>query len=143
IRDHPEVDDHRLVYADWLEERGDRRAEYLRVEHAVRVRGARLRPRLEALRSQLDPGWLEAVHDRKLGPDWAIVLQSYNPPQRLGVLARIREIAGLGDAQAAAALRACPHEVKRGLRYSDAHRLRAGFGSSALVTVEFRPSEAT
>jgi uncharacterized protein (TIGR02996 family) len=33
IHTAPEDDNLRLVYADWLEERGDLRGEYLRLEH--------------------------------------------------------------------------------------------------------------
>jgi serine/threonine-protein kinase len=58
----PEDDAPRLVYADWLEERGDPRAEYLRLLCAATATadeavGARLRE----LRSGLDPTWAAAV----------------------------------------------------------------------------------
>jgi uncharacterized protein (TIGR02996 family) len=47
----------RLVYADWLEERGDARGEYLR-----------LSCRMAELREQLDPDWLAAVKDSRFHP---------------------------------------------------------------------------
>jgi uncharacterized protein (TIGR02996 family) len=57
----------RLVYADWLEERGDPRGEYLRL-HCQLIRSwsyanqqADLLARAYELRSQIDPGWLDAV----------------------------------------------------------------------------------
>jgi uncharacterized protein (TIGR02996 family) len=84
----------RLVYADWLEERGDPRGEFLRVESALNAvrRGNRDDPRLRARLAELRPavtggfchaeawlalvdrsgrdpvgrkkGWLESVFDR-------------------------------------------------------------------------------
>lgn len=42
IRANPDDDAARLVYADWLEERGDVRAEYLRVEVEYQVAKRRL-----------------------------------------------------------------------------------------------------
>lgn len=56
----------RLVYADWLEERGDERAEFLRLElgtdpsmgeYGVLVQ----RNRLVELADQLEPGWIALV----------------------------------------------------------------------------------
>jgi hypothetical protein len=58
------------VYADWLEERGDQRAEYLRVEATLAVDGQvpgerELRQRLDELRKIVDPRW-QALLDRTL-----------------------------------------------------------------------------
>lgn len=57
IRAHPEDSIRRLAYADWLEERGDVRGEYLRLVEE----SARIQSRLRVLRPQLEPEWLEAV----------------------------------------------------------------------------------
>lgn len=60
-------DTRRLVYADWLDERGDPRAEFLRVECELRQTWSYATPRpelskrLAALRRQLDPAWLADV----------------------------------------------------------------------------------
>jgi uncharacterized protein (TIGR02996 family) len=59
----------RLVYADWLEERGDPRGEFLRTSVALEdlpgqdQRSAALAARLEQLRPVLDTDWL-ALFDR-------------------------------------------------------------------------------
>jgi uncharacterized protein (TIGR02996 family) len=58
----PDDDTLRLVYADWLEERGDRRAEYLRIEAALAVAGQtrghrQLRRELDELRQAIDRRW--------------------------------------------------------------------------------------
>jgi uncharacterized protein (TIGR02996 family) len=60
IRQAPDETAHRLVYADWLEERGDPRAEYLRLQ----CQAAQLAPRLAAMGEQLDPEWLASVRHR-------------------------------------------------------------------------------
>jgi uncharacterized protein (TIGR02996 family) len=60
----PLADTPRLVYADWLEERGDARAEFLRAECQFLKRSPpdpSLRPRLEELARTLDPDWIALV----------------------------------------------------------------------------------
>lgn len=67
IRAAPGDDAARLVYADWLEERGDPRADYLRAEVALATsemtdpRHGELLFRLIATARQLAPEWLAAV----------------------------------------------------------------------------------
>ena len=67
IRQDPDDDTPRLVYADWLEERGDPRAEFLRVECEVRKlpsgdeRFSSLWARFYALLRALDPDWVALV----------------------------------------------------------------------------------
>jgi uncharacterized protein (TIGR02996 family) len=143
IREEPEDDATRLVYADWLDDHGDPRAEYLRVEHAVRVLRAPQHDRLTVLRSQLDRAWLRAVHDGLLGPDWAIVLQAYHLEHRPTLLQALREVLGLPPEEAEAPALSCPREIARDLLYRQAHRLRQGLQAWGLVTVEFRPSPPT
>src|SRR5262245_55358117 len=49
----------RLVYADWLEEHGDPRAEYLRVIYnAANPKELGTNPRFQELRRSLDPEWI-------------------------------------------------------------------------------------
>jgi uncharacterized protein (TIGR02996 family) len=85
IRARPWDESLRLVYADWLEERGDARADYLRAESAAtaelrfqdRPEGDQARSlldRLGQLRAGFDPGWLAAVGR----PDW-ILLEKGDP----------------------------------------------------------------
>jgi uncharacterized protein (TIGR02996 family) len=64
ILDHPEELLHWLVYADWLDERGDPRSEFLRLSVERRelppgdaVAGA-IDARLAVLRDTLDPNWM-------------------------------------------------------------------------------------
>ena len=57
----------RLVYADWLEERGDPRGEFLRLEAALTglpredERWGRMAARLRELRATIDRDWLTAL----------------------------------------------------------------------------------
>lgn len=67
IADNPAEDAARLVYADWLEERGDPRAEFLRVQHAFTQRPSDassdrdLCEKEQELVRQLDPTWIQRV----------------------------------------------------------------------------------
>ena len=72
IHEDPADDTARLAYADWLEERGDVRAEYLRAELALARRPADA-PEAPALRSRLwrawgaaDPSWLAVFTQPRL-----------------------------------------------------------------------------
>src|SRR5262245_61394902 len=67
IIDDPADRPSRLVYADWLEERGDYRGELVRIEEEMRrlpVFGDRfwlLKARRNELRERTPPAWLEAM----------------------------------------------------------------------------------
>src|ERR1700754_5023358 len=71
----PDDDAPRLVYADWLDERGDTRAEFIRLQ--VRLRGlspsdpalADLAARVRELRAGSPPYWLARLDP----PVWGIV----------------------------------------------------------------------
>jgi uncharacterized protein (TIGR02996 family) len=66
----------RLIYADWLEERGDPRGELLRLESALRStpfndpRRQALGERWRALRATLPPEWLTRVRSDAVVPPW-------------------------------------------------------------------------
>jgi uncharacterized protein (TIGR02996 family) len=49
----------RLEYADWLEEQGDLRGEYLRLE--CQLSQMQITLRLAQLRAQIDPSWIALV----------------------------------------------------------------------------------
>ncbi len=65
LRDNPADDTTRLVYADWLDERNDPRAEFIR----LRQQHADLTARINELAGQFDPAWLAAVGGPKLKPE--------------------------------------------------------------------------
>ena len=73
----------RLVYADWLEERGDPRAEVLRLEPASITP-----PRLKALCKHFDPAWLALLN---AGIQCGDVVEITNGPFE-GIQATIQEV---------------------------------------------------
>ena len=84
IRANPEDKPGRLAYADWLDERGDARGKFLRVQLAVRAlspdHARRLsgEQRLSSLRKGLDPDWLVVVE-----PERAHLYKHQAPAARL------------------------------------------------------------
>src|SRR5262245_28957102 len=73
LLENPEDDTLRLVYADWLEEHGDNRSEFLRAAIAVRTAAndpsrLALRQRVQELRSSVPTEWLVKVF-RSLAED--------------------------------------------------------------------------
>ena len=98
IQKSPYDDTPRFVYADWLEERGDPRAEYLRLECEIAAlqKGdalfKELQPRLHELRQNLDVRWIAAVGRTKVGncgtfafacpQRWEKLKKTGNPRQR-------------------------------------------------------------
>jgi uncharacterized protein (TIGR02996 family) len=58
----PDDETAKLVYADWLEERGDIRAEFIRLENQL----THLPHRLGQLEEQIDRMWLRTVSNRRL-----------------------------------------------------------------------------
>jgi uncharacterized protein (TIGR02996 family) len=65
ILKEPDDDQARLVYADWLEERGDPRAEFLRIQCALKNDPVdkKLLARQTKLRGKIRPEWLSIVGD--------------------------------------------------------------------------------
>jgi uncharacterized protein (TIGR02996 family) len=61
IQENPEDDSARLVYATWLEARGDIRGEYLRLD----CQFVHIPVRLAQLRKQIDQTWLESATKRR------------------------------------------------------------------------------
>src|SRR2546430_2364199 len=86
ILDDPTPEIHRLVYADWLEDQGDPRAEFLRVECALLnlvpgdVRLPTLQKRLQELLPALDPDWLALI--RRMPANPLDELRAIVPPPR-------------------------------------------------------------
>jgi uncharacterized protein (TIGR02996 family) len=130
IEQDPDDDATRLVYADWLEEQGDIRGEYLRLEHQLRTIPARL----EELRARIDPGWLGRVGARR-----RLVLVSYDLSQKIAVIRLIREITGMGLAEAKALSEAQRPAIKDGLALAEARQLAARFDGIAQVGLEPSP----
>jgi uncharacterized protein (TIGR02996 family) len=88
----PNDDIARLVWADQLQELGDPRGEYLRLEVQVHTATRRM----EELRQQLDPRWLRSV-----ARTWAIKIFSFPRERIIETIKVIREATncGLKDAK--------------------------------------------
>src|SRR6516162_9506959 len=64
----PKDDSPRLAYADWLDQRGDARGQYLRTEvQWAQAREAKLEAQLEELATNLDAVWVARVSRPPVG----------------------------------------------------------------------------
>lgn len=114
IAANPGDADARAVYADWLEERGDPRGEYLRLEALLNDGPARL---LE-LTKQLDPGWLASV--TRLF-DVVLVEPGSN---KINMIKTVREVTGLGLKDAKDLVESpMPARVRTALTFDEAQDL--------------------
>jgi uncharacterized protein (TIGR02996 family) len=87
----------RLVYADWLDERGDPRAGFLRAEQEL-ARLAEGDERIDALQSDLSDrmrslpwDWLAAA-----GKRWDVWLTDWPRPRKIPLIKHVRELTGCG-----------------------------------------------
>jgi uncharacterized protein (TIGR02996 family) len=134
IQRDPEDDDARMVYADWLEQQGDLRGEYLRLEVQLR----RIPPRLAELVRRISPSWLTQV-----GLRYRVVL--IESPNAIATIKLIRGITQLGLKDAKDlfdASRATGRAVIRdGLDPDAAQSIAAAFEGVATVRIESHLSE--
>ena len=103
IIENPDDDAPRLVYADWLDEQGrDEQAEWIRAEYQYR----QAKVRWEGLQATIDSDWAKHVF-----PANGLVLCGYPPVQKIAVIKLLREIMGLGLAQAKAVSESLPARI--------------------------------
>lgn len=117
----------RLVYADWLEERGDSRAEFLRLQQQL----ADVLTRLQHVRAGLDTNWVDAVEIRR-----DVVIHSIEPDRLRAVVKIIRLHSGYGLPEARNLLAKLPAAVFKDLPLERAERLRQEFADHSRVTIE-------
>src|SRR5664279_1433486 len=135
IQANPDDREAREVYADWLEERGDERGEYLRLEaqlHSIPVR-------LAVLRASVDRTWLLQVERRF---DVLLVTTGEN---KISVIKSVREAASIGLRDAKDFVEAVrpdqPGIVCRDLEYEAADRIARLFkDTGATVQIVSRGS---
>ena len=128
IRANPGDEAPRLVYADWLEERGDPRGEYLRLEHQLN----QVRRRLAALQAEIDPHWLSVITGCA-----RVVLHRYPPNRKIDVIRTIRAVTGCGLKEVKERAEALPHTVVNGVSWEDASRIVGLFtAAGAEVSIE-------
>ncbi len=137
LRDDPLDGATRAVYCDWLEERGDPRAEYLRQEielAAVPLNDARWSGLAGWVRDHVDahdPDWVAATC-----PRYDVWLQGLSDPARkIALIKETREAAGCGLADAARLVEYVPSRVLAGVVFPAAlmtvGKLLKGLGPDA------------
>lgn len=126
IAANPNDAEARAVYADWLEERGDPRAEYLRLEALLYAGPARF----VALMKQLDPRWLAAVTRR------CDVVLVETGASKILLIKTVREITGLGLKDAKDLVEATlPTEVRSDLPVDEAREIAAKLSAAGARAV--------
>lgn len=130
IAANPHDREARAVYADWLDERGDPRGEYLRLE----LLQHELPARMAALAAALDEAWLAQVVRTC---DLELVASG---DRKISVIKSIREVTGLGlkDSKDIAdrATPEYPEPIKRKVSIEEARALRTKFvADGALVRI--------
>jgi uncharacterized protein (TIGR02996 family) len=116
----------RLVYADWLDERGDPRGAYLRAEHQLAAL-AEDDPHFAALDEEvrrrcrtLDGDWLFTA-----GRRWDVWLVSLRPELRIIVMKAVLEVVrDCGLAEAKALVETAPSAVATGCKRGQAEAVR-------------------
>lgn len=131
INDNPLDEDARLVYADWLEEQDDPRAEYLRLESQLWT----LPRRITALQGQIDPAWLRSVSR-------VVDVYFVQSPNKIGSIKLVREVTGFGLKDAKDLVEAAPSLVKANLSPFDAKVLVKRFAEhGAIAEIRRRGAE--
>ena len=133
IQRDPEDDEARTVYADWLEQRGDPRGEWVRLE-ALQYKLPR---RLTDLAAKLDPAWLATMARRMR------VMLVASPANKIMCIKSVRTVTGLGlkDAKdlVEAASAARPMTLVDDLDRAAAERVAREFGDqSHCVRIEYQ-----
>lgn len=127
IRANPADDTTRLVYADWLDERDDPRAEYVRLICEAR----RVLARLAAVRTSVSTGWATAVQ-----PWCRVVMVKPYPTRMISTIKLIREITHLGLADAKRLAETPGAVIRPNLSLDAALAVASVFAEDAEVAIE-------
>jgi uncharacterized protein (TIGR02996 family) len=115
----------KLVYADWLEERGDSRSKYLRLDvefsqiSEQEPRYAEFREQLHAFQQSTDAAWRQQVGFR-----YDAILERYSPEYKEHVIKQVRQAAGLDLFNALRLVNRVPTAIKKGVSREDAERIK-------------------
>jgi len=105
VLDDLEDEEARSVYADWLEQRGDPRGEYLRLEAEL----ARILHRMPALVELIDPLWVRTVSRR-----YAVRLNRMGD-NKIATIKTVRQVTGCGLREAVDMVEAAPTVLLNGV----------------------------
>lgn len=120
----PHDDTLRTVYADWLEERGDLRGEYLRLE--LELTGlertdpnyAPREERLRTLRLDLSEAWLAVA-----GKRYDVILVDFLREAMMTTIKTLRAVVGLSLLDASKMVHGLPATIKAGVSRAEAERI--------------------
>lgn len=132
---NPADDALRLVYADWLDERGDLRAEFLRADVelcrlAKTDEGySRLLDRLLSLGEEIDRDW-----QGKAGKRFDRLLVSFEVRRKIETVKAIRDAVKMGLREALAIVEGAPLPILRNAVRSETESARRRFYSSSCGT---------
>jgi uncharacterized protein (TIGR02996 family) len=133
IRANPADDTARLVYADWLDERGGpEQAEYLRLLSELR----RVSSRLGELRAQVPAEWARSV-----SPWCRVVLVRPHAARMIQTIKLVREVTGYGLAEAKRLAESFPVAIASGLSLDAATAIARAFTGTAEVAIEADPAK--
>ncbi len=139
----PDHDGARLVYADWLSQQGDPRAEYLRLEVSWgRLalgdrRATRMQTRLRELQSSSQPFWRALV-----GKQYDVVLQSYPVGRRGAVVAALQRLLHRQRSSIESIVDGMPWPLVRGLPRDEAEVLQGQLLMEARATTSVNVSQS-
>jgi len=120
----PHDDALRTVYADWLEERGDLRGEYLRLElelaglERTDPRYAPREERLRTLRLDLNEPWLAVA-----GKRYDVILVDFPREMTIGMVKILRSVVGTHINDAVRLLHEAPSVIKSHISRAEAERI--------------------
>ncbi len=135
IRDNPGDDGPKLVYADWLEERGDAtHAELIRLTcelNHIRRRLLVVPARIMELGRDLDSQWLRDVFGR-----FRLILHDFPPERKIQAIKAIRLVTGYALKEAQDLSERLPAVIVDGVTWDEVTRARDQFADVATVFTE-------
>lgn len=151
IAAQPHDDGLRAVYADWLEDQGDPRGEYIRLEleltgvERTDPRYPGLEERLRTVRMDIAEEWLAVV-----GRRYDVILIDYPREATIPTIKMVRTVAGRGLKEALDLVNQVPSTIKTGVSRAEAEQtcllmetFFAGDSAAVRPTVALRVSRPT
>jgi large subunit ribosomal protein L7/L12 len=126
IRANPADESAWLGYAEWLRDRNDPRAEYLRLWRERE----RITVLLDELAERLDSAWVGLLPGA-----WRVLLTSYPPQLKIHAIKLVRELNELGLREAKDLVESVPSVVAEGLTQTQANQLKRRFEADGLTVV--------
>jgi uncharacterized protein (TIGR02996 family) len=140
---NPADDTTRLVYADWLDDRGEAaKAEYLRLvvglvpHYATADSDPPAVARVHALTELSPREWRQAVATR-----FGCALDGYSPGHKVTAVRWVQALTGFGLAEALRVVESAPSRIPARLTFEDAVGIRTRLHAGSSVRIEIRPCD--